>query len=115
MANVQWVKCKGRWCNLQSVNLSGVDTLGVYAIWQNHIGGKMVRVGQGDIRAKLLDHRHNPEIIRYGGRHGLSVTWASVPSARMRAGIERYLVQQYSPLIVRPTAPVQPIAVNLAG
>jgi hypothetical protein len=108
VANLSWVKCTGDvWCGFHTVDLSNVKTTGVYLIWQG--GGSYVRVGQGDIAARLTAHRNDPAITKY---QKLYVTWAAVPSAQLD-GVERYLYEQCSPLVGErtPTAPV--IAVNL--
>ncbi len=62
---VEWVKCEGGgWCSLIDVNLdhTHVDGLeGVYVIWLDD-DGSTVRVGQGNIRERLLAHRNDPDI-----------------------------------------------------
>jgi len=58
----------------------------------------VVRVGQGDIAARLAAHRTDPAITKYAGTGTLLVTWASVPAAQ-RDGVERYLANAWAPLV----------------
>lgn len=112
--NVIWTKCTGNvWCTLNRVNLSTVETEGVYVIWKpgsNGCPGQAVRVGQGDIQDRLVTHRNDPEITKYGS--DLCVTWVAVES-RYRDGVERYLAEQCSPLVGERFPLVTPIPVNL--
>lgn len=106
---LKWVKCTGsKWCSLQKLNLDSVSGEGVYAIWNQ---SNMVRIGQGDIADRLLEHRTNPQITRYGDLH---VTWAIVPE-HYRDGVERYLADHYQPIEGDRFPQTQPIAVNLPG
>jgi hypothetical protein len=108
--NLSWVKCTGdNWCPFLAVNLSNVKTSGVYAIWIG--GGQYIRVGQGDIAARITTHRNDSEITKH---KNLYVTWASVPAGQ-RDGVERYLYDVCQP-VVGDRAPDAPaIAVNLPG
>ena len=108
MPNVSWVKSTdGNWLPLLEVNLGKVKTTGVYLIWQG--GGSYVRVGQGDIAARLTAHRNDPDITKY---KNLYVTWATVPESELN-GVERYLYEQCRPA-VGERAPTDPaIAVTL--
>lgn len=99
----------GNWCNLETVTLSNVTTFGVYIIWNTN--KKVVRVGQGDVASRLGAHRSDPAILRHKA-NGLYVTWASVP-AQSVDGVERYLYDQYSPLVGERAPSVLAISVNL--
>jgi hypothetical protein len=108
--NLTWVKSTNdSWLPLLRVNLEGVKTEGVYAMWQGN--GPYVRVGQGDVAARLIAHRNDPAITRYGN---LYVTWAAV-SKSQRDGVERYLYDECSPLVGERAPDVPAIAVNLPG
>ena len=110
---LHWLKStKHEWLDLARVNLSSVNTIGVYVIWQGFKDGKVVRVGQGDIKARLTEHRQNHLIMRHAGSNGLLVTWASVNSLALD-GVENYLAQQYSPIEGERFPDVAPIQVNL--
>lgn len=110
MMTLPWVKCTGdQWCPLLDVNLTDVKTQGVYAIWIG--GGRYVRIGQGDVAARLIAHRNDPAITRYTT---LYVTWAAVPSWQCD-GVERYLYDECSPLVGERAPDALPIAVNLPG
>ena len=108
--NVKWVTLNnGKWANLELVNLSGVETFGVYLIWNTN--GEAVRVGQGKIAERLLSHREDWQILNHKA-NGLYVTWAAVPS-HSADGVERYLYNSYSPLVGDRAPAVHPIVVNL--
>ena len=107
---VNWTRCGDDYCSFENVNLSNVTAKGVYVIWYNGRPGKVVRIGQGDISARLNAHRNDPEITQYAS-HDLKVTWASVDAAH-RDGVERYLADTWHPLVGDAFPDVQPIAVN---
>lgn len=111
--NLTWGTCgdNGSWCGFLTVNLEhkyfdGKE--GVYIIWQRR--GPIIRIGQGIIRDRLLEHRKDSTIISYPN---LLVTWAVVPT-ESRDGVERYLSNQLNPLVgKRFPVDVAPIEVNL--
>lgn len=109
---VDWVKCGNgnNWCPLETVNLENVDTHGVYIIWHGGNPGRVVRVGQGDIKDRLTKHRSDPKILAYR-KLELLVTWAWVSSSQ-RDGVERYLAEKWRPLVGDAFPDVLPIAVN---
>ena len=116
---VSWIKCEGdHWCPLAQVDLTsyaGVD--GVYFIWNPKIDSRhsqVVRVGQGDIQDRLVSHRNDPEITKYGG-DDLLVTWAVEQDQLVRSGIERYLAERLNPLVGSRFPDVNPIRVNIPG
>lgn len=110
---VSWIKCTGNsWCPLQSVDLSNVRTTGVYIIWHAGNPARVVRVGQGDIAARLTAHKNDSKITQYAQRGTLYVTWASVPRQADRDGVERYLADTWNPLVGDAFPDVAPIAVN---
>jgi hypothetical protein len=112
MLNLSWVTCGDdkHWCSFETVNLDKVTAVGVYIIWHRGNPGRVVRVGQGDVADRLLDHRNDSEIMAYK-KHGLLVTWASVPS-HQRDGVEAYLAEKWDPLVGDRFPDVTPIAVN---
>src|SRR5690348_6547182 len=111
MPNLTWVKCQGDvWCSLLNVNLANVQTTGVYIIWHGGNPARVVRLGQGDIADRLTEHRAEPDILAYR-QHGLYVTWAAVPAYQLD-GVERYLANQWPPLVGDRFPNAQPIAVN---
>ena len=111
---LEWIKCDGgNWCPFERVNLSHphfTNLEGVYVIWHSGAVPATVYVGQGDVAARLLDHRRNNKILVYS-RLGLFVTWAKVDRARLD-GVERFLIDSLNPIESHrgPSAP--PIAVN---
>ena len=108
--NLTWTKCRdGRFCPLETVNLSSVQSVGVYIIWHNS-SAKVIYVGQGNIRERLTQHRSSPDILAHRGAGLLLVTWASVADSDVRLRIERYLHKVYSPLASSYTyGPEEPV------
>ena len=96
-----WMQCQGDvWCRLNNVNLEHdhfSNLEGVYIIWHGGKNASTVRVGQGRIKDRLLEHRNDPEIQQYNHLE-LYVTWANVPT-RERDGVEKYLGEHLTPLV----------------
>ena len=113
MLQLSWIKCGAEkyWCPLETVNLTEVTAHGIYIIWHEGNPGRVVRIGQGDIADRLEAHRNDDEILGYESSGTLRVTWAAV-SAAQRDGIERYLADQWTPLVGENFPNVNPIAVN---
>ncbi len=112
MLSVNWIKLQaGGWCRLATVSLDSVVATGVYIIWHAGNPGRVVYVGQGDIKARLQAHRNNRSITQHSQSGELHVTWASVPANQM-GGVERYLADQWSPLIGDAHPQDLPIQVN---
>jgi hypothetical protein len=111
--NVSWVKCgnEANWCPLENVNLDDVDTFGVYIIWHEGNPGQVVRLGQGDVKSRLCVHRTDRQILAYNRKGILRVTWAAVPWNQVD-GVERYLADNWPPLIGSAFPDALPIAVN---
>lgn len=116
MYQVRWITCgnDGRWCALETIDLSKVTAQGVYVIWHEGNPGRIVKVGQGEIADRLCKHRADLEILQYGGIGRLRVTWATVPISH-RNGVERFLADRYQPLVGDAYPDVVPIEVNLPG
>ncbi|WP_072389510.1 hypothetical protein [Hyphomicrobium sp. CS1BSMeth3] len=109
---VHWVKSTaGKWLSLQFVDLSEVETVGVYIIWHGGQQPRVVRIGQGDIADRLAKHGADDDVLAYAAAGKLFVTWAAVP-ARLLDGVERYLAEHWKPLIGDRFPHVAPIAVN---
>jgi len=113
---LNWIKCgKGNWCNLLDVNLEHEhfnDLGGIYIIWHGGHNAWTVRVGQGDIKDRLLNHRKDKEILEYKD-YGLWVTWARV-DLKYRDGIEAYLANELNPRVGERFPDRRPIEVNLS-
>jgi hypothetical protein len=109
---INWVKCSGEnWCPFETVNLAEVETLGVYIVWHEGNHGRVVYVGQGDIKARLTVHRKDARILAYLKSGTLRVTWAFVSSS-YRDGVERHLADKWNPQVGDVHPDVLPIAVN---
>lgn len=112
MSRIHWIKAQaGNWLAFQTFNLASIgDVQGVYVIWRGGKTPAVVYVGQGDISARLSNHRRNLDILAHA-EHGLYVTWAAVPAHQMD-GVERYLADTWSPLVGDAHPDSLPIAVN---
>jgi hypothetical protein len=84
---------------------------GVYVI--AHPTNVVVRVGQGNIRDRLVDHADNPSILAATDYDG-KVTWAPVRAGLLNI-VEGFLADQLSPLLGDryPDPPVSNFAANL--
>jgi hypothetical protein len=107
-----WRKCGDHWCSLENLDLDSVgDVCGVYIIWHEGNPGRVVRIGQGNIKDRLGAHRNDFAITAYRRNGTLRVTWASVPS-NQRDGVERFLADKWKPLSGDVFPDALPIAVN---
>lgn len=109
---VHWIKCgrgAGVWCDFANLNLASLDNtdVGVYIIWRA-ADGRVVYVGQGDVAARIREHRLDPSIYTFAP---LNVTWASIEPTH-RHGVERYLADRLQPLVGVTYPNVLPIYVN---
>lgn len=111
--DVTWIKCGNgaSWCPLEDVNLENVTATGVYMIWHAGNPGRVVRLGQGNIKDRLTAHRNDPDILAYKQFGKLYVTWASVPWSQLD-GVEKYLSDTWPPLVGAAFPAAIPIAVN---
>ena len=111
--NVEWIRCTGnQWCNLRELNLDAIqEEKGVYIIWHGGSPSRTVRIGQGDLKDRLEEHRKDEEILSYQEK-GLFVTWAEVPESCLD-GVENYLAGRLPPLVGVRFPDADPIAVNL--
>lgn len=112
--NLDWVKCEGNtWCSLERLKLESIgNTAGVYIIWHGGEIPRCVRVGQGDIKDRLSEHRNNPKITQYRSEGELFVTWAAVPASQ-HDGVEAYLAKACDPIVGERFPERTPIAVIL--
>jgi len=114
---LEWMKCLGdRWCSLFDVRLDSrhLDELnGVYIIWywEDRYLPAVVRVGQGNIKERLLQDRQKPAILALKD-YDLVVTWAFVGESQ-RDGVERYLGETLDPIIKSLLPEASPIRVIL--
>jgi hypothetical protein len=112
--DVIWIKCGENaqiWCSLENVNLENVATTGVYMIWNAGNPGRVVRLGQGDIKDRLTKHRNDPEVLVYKQFGKLYVTWAAVLWYQLD-GVEQYLADTWPPQVGAAFPAAVPIAVN---
>jgi hypothetical protein len=115
MRNLVWGTCGNdrHWCSFDNLDLDKFGAvMGVYIIWHEGNPSRVVYVGQGDIADRLADHRGDRRITKYRSNGTLRVTWAAVPMASDRDGIERYLAGTWVPLVGDSWPDVTPIAVN---
>ena len=109
-----WIKSTTNgWLSFQQFNLDTCITpLGVYVIWHGGQTPWTVRVGQGDVAARLRDHRGDRLILTHASKGGLWVTWAAVQRPYLD-GVERYLADSLQPLVGVRHPDVVPVPVNL--
>ena len=113
MLHFRWAKAEANiWFSLSSVNLDDLRFYGVYVIWHEGDPGRVVYVGQGNIRDRLTFHRRNPEVQKFAKLGALRVMWAAVPAHQVD-GVERYLAEYLKPLIANVRPDAAPIAVKL--
>jgi len=109
---LSWMKCAGDvWCPLNTFDVTAVtNKIGVYFIWHQGDSSRVVRVGSGNIRNRLTEHRSDEETRAY--EHlGLVVTWAEVPNSQA-PGVEWYLGNWHKPLVGERFPDATPITVN---
>ncbi len=110
MHQLNWVKSlDNKWLNLSKLDLTYVHATGVYIVWHGGPNPQIVRIGQGNIAARLSHHRLNIQIMRYADRGPLMVTWAEIRDQSLRDGIETYLCEQFRPLIKSRLPETSPI------
>jgi len=112
--NIDWRKCllQSR-CQLNLINLNSEhfdNLLGVYVIWSGNDVKRIISVGQGAIRDRLIDMQINKKVRGYGP--GLFVTWAEVPKASLE-GVEAFLCKKLNPLVHQNITCLDFINVNL--
>ena len=111
---LNWIKCQNDvWCKLNSVNLDHEhfnNRKGVYIIWHGGPTPAVVYVGQGNIKARLAEHRNDQEIQRYAS-WDLYVTWATV-GEQHRDGVEAYLASIWGPKVGERYSSASHIVVN---
>lgn len=106
---LSWIKATTTsWFPLEQVELPEEDIEGIYIIWYE---GKVIKIGQGFIRSRIMAQRYNREILSYS-YYGLYVTWAQVNQEHLE-GVERYLATRLDPITWSPLPDTRPIIVNL--
>jgi len=113
MINLKWMKCgsDNHYCSLENLRLEGVNEVGVYVIWHEGDPSRVVRIGQGDVGDRLSRHRNDAQILAYKKYGTLRVTWAAVPAQYLN-GVERYLADQWNPLVGDAFPVAVPVQVN---
>ncbi len=110
MHRLLWAKSiDNKWLNLSNLDLTNLHATGVYMIWHGGENPRIVRIGQGNIAARLAAHRLNHQIMRYVESGPMMVTWAEIEDQAMRDGIEAFLAKQFTPLIKDKVPEVRPI------
>ncbi len=116
---VKWVKNTQNqdWFDLLKLNVYSPyfnNIFGVYVIWYTtSSGGKVIKIGTGNIGEKLRIEKTNPEILRFSNFGQLKVTW-SIISPMTISGVLAYLSDEYNPVLGETVPPgISRIAVNL--
>ncbi len=110
---VEWAKDirHANWHRLLELNVSSVTGAGVYLIWHSGTAPNVVYAGKGNLAERLRKHQSDSDILRFGERGTLLVSWGIVPSHRF-AGVERYLIEYYRPALNKQVPETPPVAVN---
>ena len=92
----------------------GLLAKGVYIIWYTDYFGNIyvVRVGQGYVRNRLVDHHNNPDMQPYAFKN-LYVSWTPIAWDIYRRRVESYLGRTLKPKLGERFPASLPLAVNL--
>lgn len=116
MPQVAWTNRQvGEWYELDAKSFDGLDDVeGVYIIGSKTKSGRVVtvRVGQGNVKERLTEHRNDARVRAYEQLGMLVVTWAMVPETQID-GIETYVARQLQPQVGERFPNVAPVEVNL--
>jgi hypothetical protein len=116
---VRWIKSVGGdFLDLLRLNLDSSyferPRQGVYVIW--HTGpnkASVIRVGQGNIRDRLIAHKSDPQVTQFSSYGQLKVSWIIVDPVYFD-GVEAFLYDYYKPAVgerktVQKLIPVTPL------
>jgi hypothetical protein len=109
MVQLHWTRARGgTWCDLERVDLGGVDTDGVFVVWHGGRRPRTLRLGYGRIAERVGALKRDPVLLRYRSAGPLYVTWAALPPD-LTDGVVRFLAGRMMPVYedrVRPTAAI---------
>ena len=114
---VEWARSNdGEWFELDTAPIeTAANVWGVYVIWTPNsnpeLPGVVLKVGSGNIPARVHLERLNPE-LRWIGNRTLLVTWAAVNQSH-QLGVVRYLSDRLSPYFPGASMPDVEVTVNL--
>ena len=113
MMTMDWITCGGddHWCSLERVVVDNLDVIGVYIIWHEGTPSRVVKIGRGNIALRLSALQNDGEILSFGTRGVLRVTWANAAAAQLD-GIVRYLIEKWRPPVLTLYSEAPPIEVN---
>lgn len=98
MVHLHWTRARGgAWCDLERVDLSAVETSGVFVVWHGGARPRTLHLGYGPIADRIEQLRRNEALMRYRQFGPLYVTWAAVPP-RSIDGIVRFLAGRLMPV-----------------
>ncbi len=117
MLAVRWRRCgsDNHWCDFRTLDIESAKfsgSQGVYVIWAPGDPPDVLRVGQGDIRARLLLHRKDRRLTAIARQGPIFVTWSAFNDAAID-GVERYVSEHLNPRFSDGLPEADPIAVNL--
>lgn len=116
---VKWIKSVGGdFLDLLRVNLDSsyfsTPKNGVYVIWYTGTNkAPVIRVGQGNIRDRIMAHRSDPQITQFSANGQLKISWIIIDPENFD-GVEAYLYDYYKPSVgerksVERLIPVTPL------
>lgn len=110
--SVSWQKCYlllSDWKeNIQD------DDRGVYIIWGFKVENQneVIRVGQGNIKERLSEHRDNPEIVDGYEKYEIIATWAKIKQNYFD-GVEKWMGETLRPRVCERLPVADMIIVDL--
>lgn len=99
------------WCSFVDLDLKDCYFNGLMGVYHIFTTTRVVYIGCGSIRDKIMEHRQDPRIICY--LPDLMVTWIKVSNKEKQLGILRFLLEQYELLVPVPIPKNEPIPVTL--
>lgn len=102
--------------NLEAEYFKSTNKRGVFAIWYAApTGGKVIKIGSGNLGEELKSMRSNPQILEYSKIGPIKVSWVAVNGVlkdNQVEGAEAYLYDVYRPLLSERKSGIAPIAIK---
>jgi hypothetical protein len=115
MVQLHWTRSRGgAWCDLERVDLGGVDTDGVFVVWHGGPKPRTLRLGYGRIAERVGALQRDASLLRYRSAGPLYVTWAALPQD-MTDGVVRFLAGRMMPVYEDRVRAAPAIPANLPG
>lgn len=99
------------WCSFEDLDLKDCYFNGLSGVYFIFTTTRVVYIGCGSIREKIIEHREDPQITNF--LPDLMVTWIKVSNKDRQLGILRFLLEEYEPRVPVPKPTRNPILVKL--